>query len=250
MADRPLKVDGPARRWLVLVVAVLMAVLTARLGVWQLDRARQKLALQSAIDQQAQATPLTTAQLPSRLPVAGEPAPWHRPVSADGQWLAEHTVFLDNRQMGGRPGFFVLTPLLLPSGDAVLVQRGWVPRDMQDRQRLPPVPTPTGAVKVQARLAPWPSRLADLGPEPGGPIRQNLDLAAHAAAVGRALRPYSLVQLAPEAGPDGLLRQWPQPAVDVHKHYGYAVQWFIFCAMITGLYVWFQLIRPHRKRLG
>jgi surfeit locus 1 family protein len=43
---------------------------------------------------------------------------------------------------------------------------------------------------------------------------------------------------------DGLLRNWPQPAVDVGKHYGYAAQWFGFCAIIGGLYAWFQLIRP------
>jgi surfeit locus 1 family protein len=38
------------------------------------------------------------------------------------------------------------------------------------------------------------------------------------------------------------------PAVDVHKHYGYAVQWFSLTALITGLYVWFQLLRPRRRR--
>jgi surfeit locus 1 family protein len=101
-------------------------------------------------------------------------------------------------------------------------------------------------VQLQARVAPWPSRLADLGAESAGVIRQNLDRSTHAAAIGVALRPMSLVQLQPEAGPDGLLRDWPVPALDVHKHYGYAAQWFTFCAMIAGLYVWFQLIRPRR----
>ena len=37
------------------------------------------------------------------------------------------------------------------------------------------------------------------------------------------------------------------PAADVHKHYGYAFQWFALCALIVGLYVWFQLIRPRRR---
>jgi surfeit locus 1 family protein len=55
-----------------------------------------------------------------------------------GRWLPVAPVFLDNRQMDGRPGFFVLSPLQLDRGDVVLVQRGWVPRDMQDRSRLPP----------------------------------------------------------------------------------------------------------------
>ena len=42
-------------------------------------------------------------------------------------------------------------------------------------------------------------------------------------------------------------REWPRPAVDVQKHYGYAFQWFALGALMAGLYVWFQLVRP---RLG
>jgi surfeit locus 1 family protein len=47
---------------------------------------------------------------------------------------------------------------------------------------------------------------------------------------------------------DGLLRQWPRPAVDVQKHYGYAFQWFALGALMAGLYVWFQLVRPRLRR--
>ena len=39
---------------------------------------------------------------------------------------------------------------------------------------------------------------------------------------------------------------WPAPAVNVQKHYGYAFQWFAMSALVVGLYVWFQLIRPQR----
>ena len=39
-------------------------------------------------------------------------------------------------------------------------------------------------------------------------------------------------------------------AAGVHKHYGYAFQWFALSALILGLYVWFQLIRPRRARQG
>jgi surfeit locus 1 family protein len=50
----------------------------------------------------------------------------------------------------------------------------------------------------------------------------------------------------PKPPQDGLLRQWPEPAADVQKHYGYAFQWFALCALILGLYVWFQIVRPRR----
>jgi surfeit locus 1 family protein len=36
------------------------------------------------------------------------------------------------------------------------------------------------------------------------------------------------------------------PASDVHKHYGYAAQWFGLSALVITLYAWFQLIRPRR----
>jgi surfeit locus 1 family protein len=33
----------------------------------------------------------------------------------------------------------------------------------------------------------------------------------------------------------------------VHKHYGYAFQWFSLSLLTVGLYVWFQLIQPRRR---
>jgi surfeit locus 1 family protein len=44
---------------------------------------------------------------------------------------------------------------------------------------------------------------------------------------------------------EGLLREWPQPVAGVEKHYGYAFQWFGLGALITMLYVWFQIVRPN-----
>jgi surfeit locus 1 family protein len=169
----------------------------------------------------------------------------HRAVRLQGQWVLERTVFLDNRQMDGRPGFIVVTPLKLAgANDAVLVQRGWVPRDRQDRAALPHVPPPAGN-EVRGRIAPPPARLYEFTADESGPIRQNLDLERFSRELGIALRPLSLLQEgdATVYG-DGLLRRWPRPAVDVHKHRGYAFQWFALCALIAGLYVWFQLLRP------
>ncbi|TDM09964.1 MAG: transmembrane cytochrome oxidase [Ideonella sp. MAG2] len=219
--------------------------ITARLGWWQMDRAQQKLALQAAIAAQAQSEPLDASRLPAD--EAAAQAQWHRPATLRGQWVAKATVFLDNRQMRGRPGFFVMTPLLLADGTAVLVQRGWVPRDQVDRTRLPSLETTDGEIQVEGRIAPWPSRLTQLGEDAPGVIRQNLDAGAYARETALTLRPFSVQQTVGPVG-DGLLRDWPVPAVDVHKHYGYAGQWFTFCVMIAGLYVWFQIIRPRRLR--
>lgn len=240
--------SGRWRGALVLLATVLSVAIAARLCLWQLDRAAQKEALQAAQEARAK-MPIVEPQALAR--TAEQAAAQHyRPVRLQGRWLPERTVFLDNRQMKGRPGFFVVTPLQLVRGpDAVLVQRGWAPRDMQDRTSLPAVPSAAGVVEVLGFIAPPPSRLYEFAAEAGGAIRQNLNLAEFSREAGLPLRPLSILQSdSPSTAGDGLLREWPLPAVDVHKHYGYAFQWFALGALMTGLYVWFQLIRPRLRR--
>jgi surfeit locus 1 family protein len=239
-----MKPAAPARTRLLLITLATLLVVAAgvALGLWQLGRADQKLRLADGIARQGALAPLTAAELQS-----GEPqALWHRMAQLEGEWQAEATVFLDNRQMNGRVGFFVVTPLRLTNGQGtLLVQRGWAPRNFEDRQRVPQVPTPAGPVTLQLRLAPPPPKLYELGPGEGGAIRQNIDLAAFGAEIKTPLLPLSALQTS--AAEDGLLRTWPQPATDVHKHYGYAFQWFGLSTLFALLYVWFQIIAPRRR---
>ena len=235
------------RELIVLLAALALAALTARLGWWQLDRAAQKLALQDALEHQRALPPLAQAAL-ARTP-AQAAQQQYRLVELQGRWLPERSVYLDNRQMAGRVGFYAVTPLLLADGSAVLVQRGWLPRDRADRARIVAPDAPAGAVAVRGRIAASLPQWYELGTAAPGVIRQNLAIADFARETGLPLRPLAVVQedgASPEN--DGLLRQWPQPATDVHKNYGYAFQWFALCALTLGLYVWFQLVRPRRKR--
>lgn len=236
-----------ARAIVVLVATLAGVVLTANLGAWQLRRAAQKIALQDALTSRAAMPPVAAPELARS---ASQAEPQHyRPVSLRGQWLPQRTVFLDNRQMDARVGFYVVTPLQLEGrADAVLVQRGWVPRDLRDRTLLPTVPTPTGVVEVQGHIAPPPARLYEFAGGGSGLIRQNLEIDAFSVESGLALLPLSVQQSdSPGTAGDGLLRHWPRPAVDVQKHYGYAFQWFALCALMAGLYVWFQLVRPRLR---
>jgi surfeit locus 1 family protein len=253
--DRPIvNVDSPrlnatAQRSRVRAAVTLFAtlagiLLAARLGIWQLDRADQKIALQSSLAARSREPVLDGSSL-ARSPLAAE-AQHHRRVSLRGRWLAERTVFLDNRQMDGKVGFFVVTPLALtPGSGVVLVQRGWAPRNFTSRSELPPVSTPEGSVVVDGIVAPAPSRLFEFADAASGPIRQNLDIASFALDTGLDLLPLSVLQVdAPGSTADGLLRHWPAPAADVQKHYGYAFQWFALAAGIGFLYVWHRFIRP------
>ncbi|MEO8928969.1 MAG: SURF1 family protein [Caldimonas sp.] len=227
----------------VLVAALATIALTARLGYWQLDRASQKTALQASLDARSHEPPLDERSL-ARSP-AGAEAQHFRRVVLHGRWLADRTVFLDNRQMDGHVGFFVVTPLALAGSGAVLVQRGWVARDFNDRTVLPQVETPTTPVTVEGSVAPSPSRLFEFAAAGSGAIRQNLDIASFGRESRLDLLPLSILQHdAAGAAPDGLVRHWPAPAIDVQKHYGYAAQWFAMAAAIAFLYVWHRFIRP------
>ena len=235
-----------ARFWIATVAAAAAFAATLALGAWQLGRAQQKEALAAAIQARRDQPPIGAMEL---LTAADRQALVHRPVRLRGHWIAEHTVFLENRQMAGRVGFFVATPLRLAGADAaVLVQRGFVPRDFVQRERLPAVPTAAGEVEVVGRMAPPPAKLYELGAAGTGPIRQNLDLAPFAAETRLPLlADVSVLQNGPAA--DGLLRDWPEGAGrGPETNYGYAFQWWALSALIAFLYAWFQFIHPRRAR--
>lgn len=237
----------PRGFWIVLVAALVSVALTASLGFWQLRRAAQKEAIEADIQSKQRSDILVNADVKA-VETLGH---WvHRTAEFSGSWVPEATVFLDNRQMNGRQGFYVVTPLrLADDGRWILVQRGWVQRDFMDRARVPLVPTPTGRVTVSGRIATSPGKVYSLGDADVGPIRQNLDVDSFAREHSSNVLNGSLIQLDAVEGvpPDGLLRNWPHIASDVHKHHGYAFQWFGLCALILVLYVWFQIISPIRR---
>ncbi len=235
--------DRPGRFWRITIAAAVVVAAGLALGAWQLSRAAQKNAMHTALSQRKGMQALAGRDLPAADPAA---VLW-RPVRLQGRWVAGQTVFLENRQMQGKPGFDVLTPLRIDGTQAaVVVQRGWVQRNFIDRTKLPSIETPADAVVVSGLIAPPPPKLyAFDGPE-SGPIRQNLDLGEFRARTGLPLLTGLSVQ---QTGPasEGLLRDWAQPGSGVEKNYGYAFQWFALSALTSILYVWFQLIAPRRR---
>lgn len=238
--------------WLVTFAAALGMAVTGALGFWQLSRAAQKQQLQEQIDSRRAEPALSNAQFAA---LQTQPnLALHRQVQLSGHWLSQYTVYLDNRQMQGRPGFYVYTPLALDNGQGVvLVQRGWVPRHFTDRTQLPPVDTSTKPVSILARVAAAPARLYEFAvsastPAPQGweLIRQNLDLGALRLQTGLPLYELTAVQLGPNS--EGLQRDWPEVGTGVAMHRGYAFQWFALAGLIFLLYVWFQFITKRVSR--
>jgi surfeit locus 1 family protein len=231
------------RSWLIACAAALAFALTLGLGLWQWGRGEQRVARQAETEQRQLLAPLDERALPaSGVP----PQLLHRPVVLHGTWVKERTVYLDNRQMQGKPGFYVVTPLRLAGGSGVvLVERGWIPRNFEHREQLQPVDTPAGVVQVQGRIAPPPAKLYDFAGAGTGAIRQNLDLARFRAETGLNLLDFSVQQA---GGPsEGLIRDWPRADSGAATNFGYAFQWWSMSALIAVLYVWFHIIAPRRK---
>ncbi len=241
---------------IITMAAVIAMLVTASLGRWQLRRAAEKEAYQAQLDARAAMPALEGHSLLTPLAPSAQEELQHRQVVLQGEWLPQYTVYLDNRQMQGRPGFYVLTPLRLtvPDGQnlvqTVLVQRGWVPRNFESRAALPAVQTPAGSVQVQGRIASQPARLLELQTPANASgvsqIRQNLDTSSFAREIGVPLATWTVVQTG--AASDGLARDWPVVGSGVEKHYGYAFQWFGLCSLIAILYVWFQIVQSLRRR--
>ena len=228
-------------KFVLITLATVLAVgTTTSLGLWQLSRADQKQARQVAMDAQRTKTPLTSATLFT----TGDPKEiLHQRARLRGSWAPMHTlVFLENRPMAGRVGFLVVMPFILEGGQgAVVVQRGWVPRGVDDRTRVPPVTTTPGLVEIEGRMALPPSDLYALGNPTHGAIRQNLDLSQYAAETGLKLFPLTVQQSGEST--EGLLREWPVVNMGIEKNYGYAAQWFGMALLFSLLYLWFQVVR-------
>jgi surfeit locus 1 family protein len=223
-------------------VALIAMAVTARLGVWQSDRAQQKEGLHHLQQTQALLAPLTNAAFESPMDAAQG---LHRRVSLQGVWRPEHTVFLQNRSQNGVPGFWVLTPLQLSPSSMVLVQRGWAPRDRVSSEVLPPIETPPGLVEVQGRWVAPPSRMVELTREESAPaprssaIRQNLDMNAWAAEMKLSIL---ATVLQTGSASEGLARDWAPALSGADKNRGYAFQWFALSGLVAVLFVWFQII--------
>jgi cytochrome oxidase assembly protein ShyY1 len=145
-----------------------------------------------------------------------------------GSFMKEWPIYLDNRPYQGKAGFYLLMPFKLKeSGKIIIIMRGWLPRDMQDRQKLAITPTPEGMVKLEGVIRSSVGQVMQLGSEQAlqaGVIRQNFQVAELSKASGIHIENI-IVEQTTELK-DGLIRDWPQPSLGSDKHKGYAFQWY------------------------
>jgi surfeit locus 1 family protein len=222
--------------WWPTLAFVLLLPAFILLGLWQLQRADEKRALQAEYDARATAAPV---RIGASL-MGAEDLRFHR-VLARGYYEPRFQVLVDNRVHRGQAGYHVVTPLRLADSDTrLLVNRGWVPLGAS-RAQLPALETPAGLQEVSGVATVPHARVFQLqAPEPLGerwqPVWQHLDLARYREATRFALQPVVLL-LDPDSPAGGFMRDWSRLDAGIAVHQGYAFQWFSLALALLGLYV-------------
>jgi surfeit locus 1 family protein len=198
-------------------VALAVAVVCVRLGVWQVDRLGQRRARNAVLAARLALPPI---ELSGGGGISADSARQRRIVARGVYDFARERVW-PGRSFDATPGVALITPLRLADGSAVLVDRGWVPSPDayhvdQTVYREPDTATVEGLgiLPPRGRGDVDPGRLSDSLPYP--------------------LLPFVVQQTgaSPSTG-QGLPRRWPQPALDDGPHLSYAIQWFSFALIIV-----------------
>ncbi|MHB0947591.1 MAG: SURF1 family protein [Gemmatimonadaceae bacterium] len=220
------------------VIALALAALFVRLGIWQLDRRHERRARNARIAAQAAALPVAFDAVPSDTARAH-----YRRATLRGVPDYEHELVLASRTRSGSPGVHVLTPVRVSGRDtAILVNRGWVF-------------SPDGAT---ADLARWregdtlvvegyvePIAAGDVEPIRGRVLRQ-VTLAGVRGALPYPVAPMYLVVQRPGDSANVRPARLTLPDLnDEGPHLGYALQWFAF-ALIAVIGAGIAV----RKRVG
>jgi surfeit locus 1 family protein len=230
MRAEPSSTTMPRRRRRFVAAAALLAcaLLFVALGLWQVERRAEKLALIDAVEGRLHSAPVA----------APDPADWpkigkgdaYRPVRARGLFLHDRETLV--QAVSGRgPGYWVVTPLRTEAGWTLLVNRGFVAPEDRDRT-VRSAGEPAGPVTVAGLM-----RIT----EPGGAFLRSNDPARDrwysrdVAAIARARRlgtvaPYFVDAYATPGGarqPAGGLTIVTFP----NNHVQYALTWFALAGL-------------------
>jgi surfeit locus 1 family protein len=228
--------------WSFIAIAVALAAVFVRLGIWQLDRLAERTA-----DNRARAARLAEPELRGWDDVPGDRLFWRR-VALTGVFDYDREVVLFGRARRGAPGVHVATPLRVADSVAVMVVRGWLPA-------ADGVGAELGAGRPDGGRAAWRQPVTVHGvalpfPAVGSPGAITRTVDGEERLVLRSLdretidsrMPYKVAGwflLASDSVPAGRsLRPVPLPDLGSGPHLSYAIQWFAFALIaIVGAWV-------------
>ena len=242
------RVARPRTSKIVLTIAAfVVAAVCVRLGFWQLDRLHGRKDANRGI---AAAEGRPPAPLSTLLASTPDPTVLRfRRATIAGRYDPAHEVLLYGRNAStGEAGDHVLTPLVLPDGSAIVVDRGWVPIEST-------VPlsgsdaAPAGQVRITGVLFP-PDALSTpvAGASPAVNVTK-VDLGQLGGQVPYPLLPFYVLLQHQDPPQSGRLPEMPPlPPFTNGPHLSYAVQWFSFAAIaIVGYGV---VLRRERVNAG
>ena len=226
-----------------MTIALIVTVfVTISAGNWQTRRAADKIERQQLLDERAR---LPALELRSDA-VSITDVEW-RSIAVTGRPLTALTILIDNRVHNTRAGYHVLTPIEpIDGGPAIVVNRGWLAAG-DDRSVAPTVPSLPSPTTVSGVAIAWPSRTFELkdvpveAPAGQAPVWQGVTLERYRDSTRLGVQPVIMQQAS--ASDDGLVRQWPAPALGVEKHRMYSLQWYSFAALAVVLYLMLNLKR-------
>ncbi|HET9709871.1 MAG TPA: SURF1 family protein [Gemmatimonadales bacterium] len=196
------------------ILALAVAALFVRLGVWQLNRLADRKARNAEIEAAHELAPV---ELP--LHRVEPEALRDRRAHARGVYDYTHERVWRGRTYDGAPGVALLTPLRLSDGSAVFVDRGWVPSP--DAAHVDATRYREGdSADVTGLALPAPRDRGDVDPPA---LKDSL--------------PYTVLRIVIQLNdstarhPSGLKR-WRPPALDNGPHLSYAIQWFCFAGIV------------------
>jgi surfeit locus 1 family protein len=237
-------------RLLLGALALLLIVLFAGLGTWQVWRLQWKLDLIARVDARVHAAPVAPPSAARWVGITAESDEYRR-VQVAGTYLYEYTTpVLALTELGS--GYWLLTPLCTADGHVILVNRGFIPAELGARTRYEPrksrgYPCATvagGAVQLVGLL-----RISEKG---GAFTRSNdpaqnrwysRDVAEIAAARGlpATLTAPFFIDAAAGQNPAGSPDQ-PQGGLTVvsfhNSHLVYAFTWYVLALMVAGAWWW------------
>jgi cytochrome oxidase assembly protein ShyY1 len=214
-------------KWLgYLLLAAIFAAACVFLGRWQMDRRAETLAEINRVVTNYSATPVPFAELREEFEQLDPDREWTQ-VELKGSYVVEGQRVVRNRPLNGQPGYEVVVPFRLATGETVVINRGWLPIGNNNPGSPDSVPAPPpGDVTAVVRLK---------HPEPalqrGAPEGQlaSIDLAAYSAQLGYPLLTGAYGQLASETPAAAEMPiPFPKPSVEEGTHLSYSLQWFAF----------------------
>lgn len=233
-------------RWIGFAIfVVLLAAVCTRLGLWQMHKLEHRLDRNDVITAHFKKNPVElTKALPPGEKVDGT-TEWTR-VTATGTYDVEHEVTVKFTTRDGAPGADVVTPLVLPSGDAVLVDRGWMSTDNNVARPDVPAP-PSGEVTVEG----WLRQNNGAGPGAVKPVDGQVRAVSSKGMADFV--PYDLadgyVNLQKQTPPaSGDLEAEPEPELGQGPHFFYALQWWFFALLAVVGYFWFARAEAKERR--